>query len=214
MLNSNTFIRTAGICGLLGNIFVLASFAIGILFPNNQLPSAPFYATGGILLLIHVVGLLVGRQGRPRSLSIVSLAGGILGLATIAFVGIADTLSRVGIGSLNGDDYWPVFIVALLLTFLSLSVYAFTAWAGKVFPRLMVLPLGVVGVALLLSVPFSILTEQDTASALSSFADTLSLVLMIAFFAAWGLMSAAGLRNSFSGTQTPAGLSPHRPIPT
>jgi hypothetical protein len=214
MSNSSTFARAADICGLLGSLLILAAFAAGTLFPNNDFPSAPVYGTGALLLLTHVAGLLLHRKGRPELLSSLSLAVAMLGLATVALYAILDTLALLGIGSTNADGYWGVLMIALLLIILGLSIYAITALAASVFPSWVALPHAVAGVTLLLSVPVLMMGVPVISAAVHDFMNTLSLILLITFFASWGLMSVVGLRNSSVGRPASSGLSPHQHIPT
>jgi hypothetical protein len=214
MSNSSTFTRVADICGLLGSLLILAAFAVGILFPNNDFPSAPVYGTGALLLLTHVVGLLLYRKGRPQWLSGLSLAVTMVGLATVALYAALDTLSLLGVRSISTDGYWGVLMIALLLIILGQSIYAITALVAGVFPSWVALPHAIAGVTLLLSVPVLVMGVPDISVALRNFMNTLFFILLIIFFASWGLMSVVGLRNSSVGTQASSGLSPHRHVPT
>jgi len=214
MSNSSTFTRAADICGLIGSLLILAAFAASILFPNNDFPSAPVYGTGALLLLTHVVGLLLHRQGRPQLLSNLSLVVAMLGLATVALYAILDTLYLIRLSSANADGYWAVLMVALLLIVLGLSIYAITALVAGIFPSWVALPLAIAGVTLLLSVPVVMMGVPDISVAVHDFVNTLFPILLITFFALWGLMSAVGLHKSPAGAPTSSGLSPHRDIPT
>jgi hypothetical protein len=214
MSNSSTFTRAADICGLIGSLLILAAFAVSALLPNNDFPQAPIYGTGALLLLAHVAGLLLNRKGRPQWLSNLSLAVTMLGLFTVALYATLDTLSAVGIRFASTDDYWGVLVMALLLIILGRSIYAITALASGVFASWVALLHALAGVTLLLSVPVLIMGVPNISVAVRDFMNTLSLILLITFFASWGLMSVVGLRHSSAGTPASSGLSPHHHIPT
>jgi hypothetical protein len=198
----------------MGSLLILTAFAAGILFPNNNFPQAPVYGTGALLLLTHVVGLLLRRKGRPQWLVALALAITMVGLAAVALYATIDTLSLLGMRSISIEGYWGMLMIALLLIVLGQSIYAITALAGGVFPSWVALPLAVAGVVLVLSVPVLAMGVPDIPVAVDDFMNTLSLILLIAFFASWGLMSLVGLRNSPVGTPASSDLSPQRHIPT
>ncbi len=214
MSNAKTITRAGDIAGVLGSLVILATFVLSLLFPSNDFPSAPIFGTSALLLLASVVGLLLQRRGRPEALSTLSLVVTMVGLATITLYAVLDTLASMGIGPTDTDGYWTVLMVALLLTILGLSLYAITATIGGVFPSWVALPLAFSGVLLLLSVPVVAMGVPNIPLAVRDFMNTLSLILMVTFFALWGLMSAVGLRSSSVGTPTSSGLSPNPHIPT
>jgi hypothetical protein len=214
MSNAKTITRAGDIAGLLGSLIILATFVLSMLFPSDDFPSAPIFGTSALLLLANVVGLLLQRRGRPEALSTLSLVVTMLGLATITIITALDTLAGMGIGPTDTDGYWAVLMIALLLTILGLTLYAITASIAAVFPSWVALPLAFSGVLLLLSVPVLVMGVPNISIAVHDFINTLSLILMMTFFALWGLMSAVGLRISSVGTPTSSGLSPSRHIPT
>jgi hypothetical protein len=214
MSNAKTITRAGDIAGLLGSLVILATFVLSMLFPSNDFPSAPIIGTGALLLLANVVGLLLQRRGRPEALSMLFLTVTMVGLAIITLYAVLDTLANMGIGPTDTDGYWTVLVIALLLTILGLTLYAITASIGAVFPSWVALPLAFSGVLLLLSVPVVAMGVPNIPLAVHDFINTLSLILMMTFFALWGLMSAMGLRSSSVGTPTSSGLSPSRHIPT
>lgn len=215
MSNSSTFTRAADICGLIGSLLILAAFAVSALLPNNDFPQAPVYGTGALLLLAHVAGLLLNRKGRPQWLSNLSLAVTMLGLSTVALYATLDTLSAVGIRSASTDDYWGVLVIALLLIILGRSIYAIAALASGFRDASWVALLhALAGVTLLLSVPVLIMGVPNIPVAIRDFMNTLSFILLITFFASWGLMSVVGLRHSSAGKPASSGLSAHHHIPT
>ena len=214
MSNAKTLTRAGDIAGVLGSLVILATFVLSLLFPSNDFPSAPIIGASALLLLANVVNLLLQRKGRPEALSMLSLTVTMLGLAVISLYAVLDTLAFMGIGPTDTDGYWTVLVIALLLTILGMSLYAITASIGGVFPSWVALPLAFSGVLLLLSVPVVAMGVPSMSIAVHDFINTLSLILMMAFFALWGLMSAVGLLSSSVGTPASSGLSPSRHIPT
>ncbi len=214
MSNAKTITRAGDVAGLLGSLIILSTFVLSMLFPSDDFPSAPIIGTGALLLLANVVSLLLQRRGRPEALSMLFLTVTMLGMTTITIIAVLDTLASMGIGPTDTDGYWTVLVIALLLTILGLTLYAITASIAGVFPSWVALPLAFSGVLLLLSVPVLVMGVPNISVAVHDFINTLSLILMMTFFALWGLMSAVGLRSSSVGTPTSSGLSPSPHIPT
>jgi hypothetical protein len=209
---SKSFTRTGGLAGFFGSILVLATIVLGILFPNTQIPSAPFYGLGALLLLVNVISLLLLRKGRPESLAKLSLAAAMFGLAVIALYAFLDTLANMGIGSTEGA--WGVLVVALLLTILGISTYAVTALIASALPIWVGLPLAFTGVALVLLTLVVSTGLVNLGSASEELVNVAALALMVAFFAIWGLMSIIALRGRVDESSRSSGLSPRPGVTT
>jgi hypothetical protein len=209
---SKSFTRTGGLAGLLGSILVLATMVLGILFPNNQNPSALMYGLGALLLLVNVISLLVLRKGRPEPLAILSLAAAMLGLVLLVLYALLDILSTIGIGSTEG--YWTWLVVALLLTVLGISAYAITALIARVLPISVGLPLAFAGLAVILLTMVVSSGLINLGSAADTFVPMATVAFMLTFFAMWGLMSLTGLRGAVDESSTSSSISPRPGVTT
>lgn len=206
---SKSFTRIGGLAGLVGSVLVIAAILFGALFPNNNIPSAPIYGVGALLLLINVVSLLLERKGSPKALAVLSLAVVLLSLAGITVYAVLDMLAR---GSV--ENAWYVLVTALLLTILGISTYAVTALVARALAVWVSLPLAVTGIALLvltLGVSFSLFNLRSSSA--ETFVNVATLVLMLTFFAFWGLMSLTALRVAADESPSTSDLS-HRPSVT
>ena len=204
MSKSFTLTRIGGPVGLLGSVLVISALLFGVLFPNNNLPSAPVYGVGALLLLVNVASLLLERKGSPKALAVLSLAVVLLSLAVVTTYAVLDTLAR---GSV--ENAWYVLVTALLLTVLGMSIYAITALVARALPVWVGLPLAFTGIALLVvtlgvsSGLFNLRFSSD-----ERLVNVATLVLMLTFFAMWGLMSLISLRGTVDESSASPDLSP------
>ncbi len=209
---SKSFTRTGGLAGFLGSILVLATIVLGSLFPNNQIPAAPFYGLGALLLLVNAISLLLPGKGRPKLLTNLSLAVAMLGLAVIVVYAFLDTLANMGIGSVEGA--WGALMVAFLLTILGISTYTVTTLIARAIPVWVGLPLASAGIAaVLLTLVFGtgLINLESVAR---DFVGVAVVALLLSFFAMWGLMSLTALRGTADESSSSSGLTPRPGVTT
>jgi hypothetical protein len=186
---TSTFTRLAGLAGLLGSLALVGMMVAPVLFPNNDILSAPFYGGGALLLALFGVGLYRAGSERTGTVAKAGMVVAIAAFVSIAIVAVLDIFSRTGLG--NFDWLWSVLMVSTGLMFGGLAVYAIGAMAARAIPGWAGIPLAVGGAGFVLLLIASIIIGDravDAAGQVFSTAATASVVLVTAAVAALGLM--------------------------
>jgi hypothetical protein len=181
------------LAGVAGSVLIVLCMAFAFLFPDTNVPSAPFYGFGALLLLISAVSLLLVNKGRPEWLSGIALVAVILGLATMVAYTVLEILSTMGVGSTDG--YWDMLMWALLVMVVGMSTYGVTAVIARIVPAWVGLSLAFSGAALLVLTLVVLTGFVHLPDSGRDPLDIVAALLLLALIALWGVLSLTVTRS-------------------
>ncbi|MEO5950850.1 MAG: hypothetical protein ABIQ44_00100 [Chloroflexia bacterium] len=207
---TRSFNNPGSLAGFLGSVIFLSSIVIGTLFPNSNLPAAPFYGVGSLLLLVNAVSLLLLRKGRPEWLAYLSLAVAILGLGLLTYINAAQILSGLGVGI--ADDYWDAAVLSLFATIVGISAYAVTVVIARALVAWIGLSLAAAGAGMISLAVIFMTGVSGVSSTTNDFLGGVFIAFGFVLFAMWGLMSLMLTRVSSEQSPATRNLAPHSDI--
>jgi hypothetical protein len=208
---SKSLMNPGLLAGVAGSVLIVLCMAFAFLFPDTNVPSAPFYGFGALLLLISAVSLFLVNKGRPEWLSIISLVAVIIGLATMVAYTVLEILSTMGVGSTDG--YWDILMWALLVMVVGMSTYGVTAVIARIVPAWVGLSLAFSGAALLVLTLVLLTGFINLPGTNEDSLDIVATLLLFALVALWGVLSLTITRSRGAWDEsTSTGISPRSDV--